>query len=156
MGRHGPYAEHTFTSSGGYSRPESEETIRQFATKDQFATDGRERVNAILDQSFIQLADKIHIPAPALVVFNSLNWTRSDLVETDLDRNAVIVDYPDKNPVPFEVLAHHSAYDRVRFFARDVPAVGYRCYQILSKKEQATAKETTLPVSNTIEMIPVF
>jgi len=147
------YAEHTFTSWGGYSRPDSEETVRQFATKDQFAIEGRDRVNAILDQSFIQLADKIHIPAPALIVFNSLNWTRSDLVETDLDRDAVIVDYPDKNPVPFEVLDHHPDYDRVRFFARDVPAVGYRCYQIVSKKEQAADQETSLPVSNTIENV---
>jgi len=145
------YAEHTFTSWGGYSRPDSEETLRQLDTKDQFAIEGRGLVNAILDQSFSQLADKIHVPAPALIVFNSLNWTRSDLVETDLDRDEVILDYPDKNPVPFEALAHHPDYDHIRFFARDVPAFGYRCYQIVSRREHAAAGETTLPLSSTIE-----
>jgi hypothetical protein len=147
------YAEHTFTSWGGYSRPESEETIRQLATKDQFAADGRERVNAILDQSLSQLADQIHVPATAIVVFNSLSWRRSELAETDLDSSHVILEYPGRTPVPVEVLAHHSDYDHVRFLARDVPSLGYRCYQVVSRQEQAPAPpgEEALPASNVIE-----
>ncbi|MGH9397399.1 MAG: glycoside hydrolase family 38 C-terminal domain-containing protein, partial [Terriglobia bacterium] len=147
------YAEHTFTSWGGYSRPESEETVRQFATKDQFAVDGRERVNHILDQAFSQLANKIHIAAPAIVVFNSLSWTRSGLVETDLNHGEEIVAYPGMAPVPLEVLAHHPDFDHVRFFARDVPSLGYRCYQIVDAHGHpaAPAGEAALPISNTIE-----
>ncbi len=147
------YAEHTFTSWGGYSRPDSEETVRQFATKDQFAVDGRERVNAILDQSLSQLADQIHVPATAMVVFNSLNWTRSELVEIDLDTGHVILEYPHRTPVPVEVLVHHSDYDHVRFLARDVPSFGYRCYQVATQQEHAPAPpgETALPTSNTVE-----
>jgi len=147
------YAEHTFTSWGGYSRPESEETRRQFATKDQFAVSGRERVNAILDQSLSQLADKVHLPAPAIIVFNSLNWTRSGLVETDLDRDHAILEYPGKSPVPLEVLAHYPDFDHVRFFAREVPSLGYRCYPIVTVRglPAAPAGESALPVSNSIE-----
>ena len=147
------YAEHTFTSWGGYSRPESEETVRQFATKDQFAVNGRERVNAILDQSLSQLADKIRLPATAIIVFNSLNWKRSGLVETDLNKDHVILEYPDKTPVCLEVLAHHADYDHVRFLARDVPSFGYRCYQIVSKREHPAAPpgEIPQPISNAIE-----
>ncbi|MGO9274155.1 MAG: polysaccharide lyase family protein [Terriglobia bacterium] len=145
------YAEHTFTSWGGYSRPDSEETIRQFAAKDQFAVDGRERVNTILDQALSQLADQIHVAAPAMVVFNSLNWTRSDLVETDLDAGRVILDYPGRTPVPVEVLARHADYDHVRFMARDVPSLGYRCYQVVSGQEHAPPGETALPTSNVME-----
>jgi hypothetical protein len=147
------YAEHTFTSWGGYSRPDSEETLRQFATKDRFAVDGRERVNAILDQSLSQLADQIHVPAPAMIVFNSLNWTRSELVETDLDAGYVILEYPGRTPAPVEVLAHHSDYDHVRFFARDVPSLGYRCYQAMPRQEHATAPpgEEALPTSSVLE-----
>ena len=147
------YAEHTFTSWGGYSRPESEETVRQFAAKDQFAVDGHERVNAVLDQSLSQLADKVHLPATAIIAFNPLNWTRSGLVETDLDKDRVILEYPDKTPVCLEVLAHHADYDHVRFLARDVPSFGYRCYQIVSKRDHPAAPlgEIPQPVSNTIE-----
>ncbi|MGH9407195.1 MAG: polysaccharide lyase family protein [Terriglobia bacterium] len=147
------YAEHTFTSWGGYSRPQSEETLRQFATKDQFAVDGREQVNHILDQAFSQLANKVHIAAPAIVVFNSLSWIRSGLVETDLNHGEEILSYPGLAPVPMEVIAHHADFDHVRFLARDVPSLGYRCYAIASARDQAAAApgETPLPVSDTIE-----
>lgn len=147
------YAEHTFTSWGGYSRPNSEETVRQFATKDQFAVDGREQVNHILDESFSQLANKIHIAPPAIIVFNSLNWTRSGLVETDLNHGEEIVAYPGLTPVPLEVIAHYRDFDHVRFMASDVPSMGYRCYQIVSAHGHppVSTAEAAPPFSNTIE-----
>jgi hypothetical protein len=147
------YAEHTFTSWGGYSRPESEETVRQFEVKDNFVVDGRLRVNAVLDQSFSQLTDKIHIPATALVVFNSLNWTRSDLVETDLDAGDTILDYPGRTSVQLEVLAGHDGYNHIRFLARDVPSLGYRCYQVVPIPESAAGgpEEISLPSTNVLE-----
>jgi len=147
------YAEHTFTYWGGYSRPQSEETLRQFATKDQFAVDGRERVNAILDQSLSQLADQIHVPAPAGIVFNSLSWTRSELVETDLDHGFDIVESTDHTVVPVEVLSPHADYDHVRFLARDVPSLGYRCYEAVGRHEHEAGRppESVSPASNLIE-----
>ena len=94
------YAEHTFTSWGGYSRPESDETVRQLATKDQFAVDGKERIDTIVDGSLSQIADQIHFPPAGMVVFNPLNWTRDGLVETDLDAHSVISEYPGLEAVP--------------------------------------------------------
>jgi hypothetical protein len=145
------YAEHTFTSWGGYSRPESEETVRQLAIKDQFAVGGQERINAIVDGSLSQIADQIHVPPVAIVVFNSLNWARDGLVETDLDAHTVISEYPGMNPVPVEVLHHDQDFDRVRFLSRDVPSLGYKCYQITPNREPAPPDETVLPLGNTIE-----
>ena len=146
------YAEHTYTSWGGYSRPDSEETIRQFQVKDQYAIDTRNIVNALVDQSLSQLADQIYAPAPAGVVFNPLNWSRSELVETDLDTRMGIAEYPDKTPVPVEVLEHHEGYDHVRFLAREVPSLGYKCYQAVDKRQTPTpAGETELPKTNVIE-----
>jgi len=147
------YAEHTFTSSGGYSRPESEETVRQFATKDHFAVDGRERVNAVLDQSMTQLADQIHVGAPAEVVFNPLSWTRSELVETDLDGDQDIVEAAGGPPVPVEVVKHYPDYDHVRFLARDVPSLGYRCYPTVPHKDRQAARpgDEPLPAANVME-----
>lgn len=147
------YAEHTFTSWGGYSRPDSEETVRQFEVKDNFAVDGRLRVNAILDQSLSQLADEIHVPATAFVVFNSLNWIRSGLVETDLDDGDTVLEYPGKTPVALEVLARHAGYNHVRFLARDVPSLGYRCYQVVQAQHEAPAPqaETVSSPSDTLE-----
>jgi len=145
------YAEHTFTSWGGYSRPESEETVRQLATKDHFVVDARERINAIVDGSLSQIADQIHVPAPAVVVFNSLNWTRDGLVEMDLDAHSAIAEYPDMKTVPFEILGHYQGFDHIRFLARDVPSLGYKCYRIVPNQEPAPPGETLLPPANTIE-----
>lgn len=143
------YAEHTFTSWGGYSRPRSEETRRQQFTKDQFVVNARQDINSIVDQSMSQLADQIHIPAPAIVVFNSLSWKRSGLVETDLNDGMAIQEYPSNKTVPYQILRRGSGYNHVRFLARDVPSMGYRCYQIV--RSSAPAAPTSLPVSNTIE-----
>jgi alpha-mannosidase len=147
------YAEHTFTFWGGYSRPESEETLRQFEVKDHFAVDGRLRVNAVLDQALSQLTDKIRMPATAFVVFNPLNWTRNDLVESDLDAGDTILEYPGKTPVALDVLARHAGYNHIRFLARDVPSLGYRCYQVVQPHPHAPAppEETSLPVTSTLE-----
>jgi hypothetical protein len=39
----------------------------------------------------------------------------------------------------------------VRFLARDVPSLGYKCYQIASSREPAPPGETALPLGNSIE-----
>ena len=144
------YSEHTFTSWGGYSRPRSDETVRQFAYKDNHAVDARLRVNNILDVSFSQLADQIHMPAPALVVFNSLSWQRSGLVETDLDDGEALKEYPSMRVVPYEVVRRGSGYNHIRFLAQDVPSLGYKCYAIVEAPRSSNPSDQ-LPVSNVIE-----
>ena len=147
------YAEHTFTYWGGYSRPNSDETRRQTFSKHQFVINARQDIRSILEQSLSQLADQVHMPAPAIVVFNGLNWTRSGFVETDLNNNMQIEEYPDMKVVPVEILRHGNGYNHVRFMARDVPSMGYKCYKIapVSSGRVSSAEATSLPVSNTIE-----
>ncbi len=147
------YAEHTFTFWGAYSRPEAEESVRQLVYKDNHVLNSRKHVNAVLDQSLAQLAYEIQVPARAIVVFNSLNWCRGGLIEIDLDADHEILAYPDKTPVPLEVLAHHKDYDHVRFFARDVPSFGYRVYEVVKTRKGSlvSSGEAPLPVRNFIE-----
>jgi alpha-mannosidase len=148
------YAEHTFTSWGGYERPRSDETVRQSFTKDQFAIDARQQIRSILDQSFSQFANQIHIPAPAIVVFNSLSWTRSGPVETDIDDGWAIQQYPDMKPVPVEVIRRGPGYNHVRFMANNVPSLGYKCYAIVRMHGSQVADPAgaeSLPISDTIE-----
>ncbi len=147
------YAEHTFTSWGGYSRPNSDETRRQSFGKDQFVVNAHQELRSILDQSLSQLAAQIHMPAPGMVVFNPVSWTRSGFVETDLNRQAQIEEYPNMTVVPYQILRRGNGYDHVRFLARDVPPMGYVCYRLAPRNaDQAPAVEdVTLPLSNTIE-----
>jgi alpha-mannosidase len=147
------YAEHTFTYWGGYSRPDSDETRRQTFSKHQFVVNSRQEIRSIVDQSLSQLADQIHMPAPSIVVFNPLNWTRSGFVETDLNDGTRIEEYPDLKVVPYEVLRRGEGYQHVRFLARDVPSMGYKCYKIApaGPGESSPVEGTSLPISNNIE-----
>lgn len=147
------YAEHTFTYWGGYSRPQSDETRRQTFSKNQFVVNGRQEIRSILDQSLSQLADQIHMPAPAIVVFNGLNWTRSGFVETDLNDGTQIEEYPDMKVMPVEILLHGDGYNHVRFMAHDVPSMGYKCYKIAPAADGGASSHdvTALPISNAIE-----
>lgn len=147
------FAEHTFTSWGGFTRPHSNQTARQMFTKNQFAVNSRQEIRSILDQSLSQLADQIHMPPLTIVVFNPLSWQRSGFVEADINDNMQLEEYPDMNVVPYQVLRRGNGYNHVRFLARKVPSMGYKCYKIVPAAAGANpaAQEASLPISNSIE-----
>ena len=124
------YDEHTWGAAWSISSPEGEETLRQLAVKDAFATRANQEVQDVIDQSMAELANKIQNPSGTWVVFNPLNWTRSQLVETDLQKGYRIVDLATRQAVPYQILSVSGDAQRVRFLARDVPSVGYKCYAI--------------------------
>ncbi len=148
------YAEHTYASWDSYSRPRSDESRRQRQSKIGYVRRSRREIRAIDEQALSQLADQIHLPAPALVVFNPLSWQRSGLVSTDLDDGDGLVNAAGGQPVPLEVLRQGSGYRHVRFLARDVPALGYACYRIVrapAATGAASQPPAALPLANTIE-----
>jgi len=146
------FGEHTFTSWGGYSRPGSDQTVRQLATKEHLVLDGRETVNAIVDGSLSQLAEQIRMAARSLVVFNPLNWRRNALVEIDIDSGQGIFEYSTGEPVRVEVLRHTREYDHLRFLATDVPSLGFKCYRIAPTKQTTkNESESALPITNILE-----
>jgi alpha-mannosidase len=147
------YAEHTFASGGSYSRPDSNETRQQTFSKDQYVVNSRQDIRSIAEQSLSQLADQIHMAAPAIVVFNSLSWRRSGFVETDLNDRTQLKEYPEMKVVPYEILRRGNGYNHIRFMARDVPSMGYVCYRLapLGHGQVSSATVTALPLTNIIE-----
>lgn len=144
------YAEHTWTYWGGYSRPKSEESVGQLETKDHRVTDAYQVANSILEQSLSEIANQIHMPATSLVIFNSLNWKRSELVEIDLDDGMTVQEYPGMETVPVEVLRRGHGYNHVRFLASEVPSMGFRCYQVARGTKSASpgSEESSEPGEN--------
>jgi len=142
------FAEHTWTAGRSISQPDSEETVRQLAVKDNYATQARFDLEDISNRSMGQLAHRIHIPAGTLVVFNALNWKRDALMEADLNEGQGLYDLTTQERVPVEVMSDKEKFIHVRFLARDLPAVGYKCFQI-----RATAEASAPPA---IENNPVI
>ena len=135
------YAEHTYTSSGGYSRPESEQTVRQTETKHFHVSDARETAHWIAQESMSRLLESIGIEPPAMVVFNSLGHERSGLVEMDLSNGVQLVDTETGQPAALERLRVGEGYRRVRFLASRVPAMGYRVYRMQGGQAAPAAPE---------------
>jgi hypothetical protein len=131
--------EHTWEADRGITDPQSQESIQQRDVKDARSTDARRLINHVLQRTMSALADLIPDGSGTLIVFNSLNWPRTSLVETDLDNGSEIVDPSTHQAVPLEVLNSGKSIRHVRFLASDVPAVGYKCYPLRPAKSEPPA-----------------
>ena len=115
-------------------------------TRQSFAC-ARRLANEVLDERLRHLAAKIDTRGNgvALVVFNALGWSRTDVVfaeagftETEADDLDLLG--PDGTPVPVQLLAAeragHGALIRakVAFVARDIPPLGYAVYRLIPRK----------------------
>ena len=81
------FAEHTWLSYNSVTQPDEEESVKQLRVKDDRAERASLEIEDLMNRSLSQLADQIHVPSNTLVVFNSLNWRRDAIVETDLFDN---------------------------------------------------------------------
>ena len=120
--------EHTSDSYNSVWDPASREAVDQRVLKDQIAVGASAQVDLITKRSMENLAYVIPGGTGSLIVFNSLNWKRSGTVSTDLDKGVEIVDAVTNQPVPCEVLDSGNGFNRVRFQAQNVPAMGFKVY----------------------------
>jgi hypothetical protein len=130
--------EHTWGWGRSVTEPHSEDSERELAYKRLRATMARDQVDYVAERAMAAIAGSIETPQRALVVFNTLNWARDGWVEFDLQKTRDLVDIETQKVVPVEVLQGHPAYQRIRFMARGVPAVGYRTYYVRDKAAGAS------------------
>lgn len=150
------YAEHTWDSWDSVHQPDSQESVAQLETKDEYVAESQQAVNALARESLSQIAYQIRMPSSSLLVFNSLDWPRSGLVELDLGPDTMVMEYPEKTSVPLEVLSEAAGYRHVRFLAKDVPGMGFKCYALQTQHAEnghsvAAAKEGASAVADIIE-----
>jgi hypothetical protein len=138
------YDEHTWGAYCSVSNPKNQETVEQWAVKEDFATQAQQDVDYVLRRGLAALADYIYAPKGTLLVFNPLSWPRSGMAEIDLDKGLELVDRVTNRTVPYEVLSTGPSYRHIRFLAQDVPSVGYKAYALRqTKAEPATPRATT-------------
>ena len=124
------FAEHTWGAYNSISQPDSREAIQQLAVKDNYATQAHFEVADLRERALSQLARDIHVPGGTLIVFNPLNWTRDALMQMDLPLHERLVDLTTHQDVPLELMWEKENFRHVRFLARGLPAVGYKCYAV--------------------------
>jgi len=158
------YPEHEFRKAWeakiypdhGWGGKNGQITDDLFRRKYEFAEN---QASLILQNSTRSIASQIltdETKGIPVVVFNSLNWERSDLVETVLSldegvANSLTVIDADGEPIPSQYVVEEEhpdgsiRYARINFLARAVPSVGYRTFYIKgSAKGQKAAPTPTL------------
>lgn len=144
------YDEHTWTYVSATTQPEHHQTEDQIALKESRATRARDDINESIQRGWAQLEALVKTKANSIAVFNSLNWVRSGIVETDLPSGTTLVESSTGAEIPVEILDKGKGISlpgfgpgsvRVRFIAAAVPAVGYKLYTIMP-----IAKERAAPV----------
>jgi alpha-mannosidase len=112
---------------GSHTAPvaqEAEESYRQ-------ALGAFESIRAAAQDAIARSAVTDSQPGAPYVVFNSLNWRRTGLVRTQLDRpGALSIIDGDGQPVPSQIVEERDGRRFLLFTARDVPSVGCRTYYV--------------------------
>ena len=152
------YDEHTWTYVGATTQPEHHQSEDQIALKGSRVTRARNDISESMQRGWAQLEALVHPKDASIAVFNSLNWARSGLVETDLPDGSTLLDGTTGSEVPIEVLWKGRGISlpgfgpgniRVRFIARDVPAIGYKLFTV---KPKSPGPQKTEPLQgNTFE-----
>ncbi len=135
------FAEHCWEADRSIVDPVSQLSIQQRGVKEARVLEGRRLIDETVQRSMSIIADSTENPSHTVMVFNSLNWSRSSLVEMDLDKNTALVDLSSGENVPYEILSSGNGFVRIRFWAKDVPAVGYKSYSL--RRPGTTAVATT-------------
>jgi hypothetical protein len=147
--------EHTWGWGRSITEPHSEDSTRELATKRLYGTGARHCAEYLLERGMTAIAGRISTSPRALVVFNTLNWPRDGWVEFDLQKTRELFDLETREVVRFEVLEDHPAYQRIRFRARGVPAVGYKSYDVRDKTApQSSATNAAASPAATQEAAP--
>ncbi len=112
----------------------------------------------VLDNSLHDLASRIDLPAPrSVVVFNSLSWPRTDVVETELETPlpaaSVEVRGPEGRPMLAEVVERipGSARVKIRFVAENVPALGYKAFTVTPVAKPPAFRSTLVATPTSLE-----
>jgi hypothetical protein len=142
------YDEHTWTYVSATTQPEHHQSEDQIKLKGSRATRAHDDIDESIQRGWAQLEALVKTKDNSIAVFNSLNWVRSGIVETDLPDGTTLVDASTGVEVPVEVLRKGKGISlpgfgpgnvRVRFVATTVPAVGYKLYTVRPiAKEQAS------------------
>ncbi len=144
------YDEHTWGASCSIDRPTSEETAIQWRWKAQCAYDAEKLTTELYQEAIKGLSAGLRSGAePAVAVWNTLAWSRTDVVELKLTGSPVegapglvLIDQRTGQPSPAQLDADGQL---AWFIARDVPALGCAVYKVQRTTSSAKAAAAAPP-----------
>ena len=95
----------------------------------------------ILEQSLQSLVNRINLPQPPkpdslpIVVFNSLNWQRSEVASVSLPAESHNQQWQVYDTSGNQITTQIDADSQLLFLANDIPAIGYRLFWLTPSQE---------------------
>lgn len=157
------FDEHTWTAASATTQPEGDQNRIQLRQKLLEPVTAREDIAQVVERSWAQLESMLHPAQDSIAVFNSLSWSRGGWVEVDLPDGEAVLDPTTHEPVKQVILRQETGVqlpgfggktNRVRFFAADVPAMGYKLFQIAARADESAfrpVQDTASEQSDVIE-----
>ena len=146
------YTEHTAGYSESISQPYSQPTLEQRGMKESFAWEANRRTALIGEEAMGLLQSNFsREKEPSLLVFNTLNWTRSGLTTVYIDHQIVprgkLAGIFDKNGnrMPAQPISSRSDGTYWAIWLRDIPAFGYKKFSIRPLDEEIALPDTQAP-----------
>jgi alpha-mannosidase len=156
------FDEHTWTASNSITDPTSLEVVKQLEVKDSHAVEAKALADSLTRSSTASIGESVFTGKGSLIVFNTLDWKRSGSVSIDLVNGDEVVDQTTGQVVPVEdvptgKVSHHivplqiidngKSFNRARFFAQDIPALGYKVYLVRKGGQKRAAPVQALSTS---------
>ncbi len=141
------YDEHTFGAAESISDPMVENSMVQWGEKGSYAWDAVKQAGLLREEALGALQAILpRVEVPTIAVFNTLNWTRSGLVEVFIDEEILprdrrfhIVDPENGRAIPAQPMRSRSEGSYWALWASNVPPLGYKSYRIEVLEEHASA-----------------
>ena len=145
------FDEHTWTFVGATTQPDNRQTTEQLNLKGAETTAASEAITRSVHRSWAQLEYLLGPKEASIVVFNSVNWTRSGFVEVDIAEGSSLFDVTNNREILAETVrvgrstplpGFGGGYRWIRFLAEDVPGLGYKLFAIRPAKDARVPEET--------------
>ncbi|AFY54449.1 alpha-mannosidase [Rivularia sp. PCC 7116] len=113
--------------------------------------------SGILKQSLETLASQINLPQPPqpgslpVVVFNSLNWQRSEVVSVSLPEETNNQQWLIYDSSGNQITSQLDADSKLLFLAEDIPAIGYQLYWLTPNQNPSETKSNTIALGFILE-----
>ncbi|MCC8144559.1 MAG: hypothetical protein LIO97_12300 [Tannerellaceae bacterium] len=134
----------------GWGGKNGDITDRIFRDTLEFA---RDKGKELLGNALHALAGKIETRKNAVVVFNDLNWQRTNPVTIQLDektaRNTLVKD-PTGKPIASQLVKGENGYE-LQFIANEVPSLGYKTFYLSNGKSPQAAPASVKQHTNYYE-----
>ncbi|MEX0904253.1 MAG: glycoside hydrolase family 38 C-terminal domain-containing protein [Balneolaceae bacterium] len=126
------YNEHTWGAFNAISQPDREFVTRQWEIKENYANKADLSTCTVLTRSLNRVSQLFKVSGSTVFAYNWQPRVRTNPIELELNAGEYLYDLEQEKPVEYDVIYEKDGYRKIRFIAKDIPAMGYKGYEIRS------------------------